>query len=205
MAEIPIFLDAEAASFPPGQRLVVPQAASVETDIPANLSHIAQHRRGDGRGGLGKDRIVLPQEFRMLNDVECGQSADFDAISGLRTDSPQFWDMANIEHILWLKQFLTHRGNQIRTACKHADARVLCQESNCFFEAPRAPQLELREAQSSPPASTMVSRRAGSSGCRSGPLPRNQIGRASCRERMEISVVQECFKQKCTTNRRKSH
>src|SRR5207244_12635957 len=93
LAETPIVLDAEAASFPPGQRLVVPQAASVETDIPANRSHIAQHRRCDGRGGLGKDRIVLPQEFRMLNDVECGQSADFDAISGLRTDAPQFWEI----------------------------------------------------------------------------------------------------------------
>src|ERR1700733_6164044 len=60
-----------------------------------------------------------------------------------------------------------------RVACGHTVA-VFCKERNGFLHGARAQQLELRETQSSPPAGTAVSRRDGSSGWRSGPLPRYQ-------------------------------
>ena len=41
MAQVAVFLDAETASFAPGERLVVPQAARVQTDVAANCAHVS--------------------------------------------------------------------------------------------------------------------------------------------------------------------
>src|SRR5579859_6220591 len=41
VAQVAIFLDAEAAAFAPGERLVVPEAARVEADVAADGAHVA--------------------------------------------------------------------------------------------------------------------------------------------------------------------
>ena len=61
MAEIAILLDAKAATLAPGERLVVPEAASVEADVATDRAHVAQHRRGYGRCRFREYRIVSPQ------------------------------------------------------------------------------------------------------------------------------------------------
>ena len=58
MAKIAILLDAEAAGLPPGERLVVPEAASVEANVAAERAHVAQDRRGDGGGSFGEHGII---------------------------------------------------------------------------------------------------------------------------------------------------
>src|ERR1700722_649693 len=61
VAEIAVFLDAEAAALAPSQRLVVPEATRVEADVAPDGTHITQNRRGNRGGGFSKDRKMLAQ------------------------------------------------------------------------------------------------------------------------------------------------
>src|ERR1035441_4674703 len=47
MAQVAVFLEAESATLAPQQRLVVPEAARVETDIAAQRALVPQYRRRD--------------------------------------------------------------------------------------------------------------------------------------------------------------
>src|SRR2546426_11385001 len=98
--------------------------------------------------------------------------------------TPQFRDVTNVEHVFRLEQLLVHGGNEVSPAGQNADVLgVLRQVAGRFFHRARPQQLELWEAQSSPPASAGISRRAGSSGWRSGPLPRNHSAPPCSRKR----------------------
>src|SRR5437868_715356 len=183
MAQIAIFLDTETAPLAPGQRLVVPEATCVQTDVAANRSHIAQQWRRNRSGRLRQHGIMLAQEFRMLNGRKRSQCADFYFWS--LPDTFQLRDVADVEHVLRLKEPLPHGWNQIGPAGQHTDiASMLRQVAYCLFQRLRAQQLEFRQAQSSPLDSAAASLRAGSSGCRSGPLPRNQSAPPCSRKRV---------------------
>ena len=80
MAEIAVFLDAEATRFAPGERLVVPEAARVKADVATNRAHVADQRRGDGLSGLGQQRIGFRKDGGMLNFAESGERADFNSL-----------------------------------------------------------------------------------------------------------------------------
>src|SRR6266851_7799132 len=102
----------------------------------------------------------------------------------MRTDSAQFGDATEIEHILGLKEFLTHRRNQVGAASQHANITcVFCERGNSIVDRTWPQQPELREAQSAPPAGAGNSRCAGSSACRSGPLPLKQSAPPCSRNR----------------------
>src|SRR5437667_7445161 len=92
---------------------------------------------------------------------------------GKGANSFQGSDMTQVQHMLRLEQLLAHRGNQVRAPRENADRRILAHKVDRLVDIPRSQKFELRKTQSSPPASA-ASRREGSSGCRSGPLPRNQ-------------------------------
>src|SRR5258708_25929770 len=119
----------------------------------------------------------------------------------MRTDSAQFGDATEIEHILWLKELLTHRWNQVRAARQHPNITcVFCERGNSIVDRARPQQPELREAQSAPPAGPAACRRAGSSACRSGPLPLKQSDPPCSRKRAgavgstpSVSVSVFCF------------
>src|SRR5258708_12674619 len=90
----------------------------------------------------------------------------------MRTDSAQFGDATEIEHILWLKELLTHRWNQVRAARQHPNITcVFCERGNSIVDRARPQQPELREAQSAPPAGPSACRRARSTPFPSAPLP----------------------------------
>src|SRR5208337_2325695 len=72
MAQVAIFLQAEAATLAPQQRLVVPQAARVEAEIAADGSHVAQHRRGNCPRRFIKHGVVFADERRVLDGAEGG-------------------------------------------------------------------------------------------------------------------------------------
>src|SRR5271166_3060079 len=57
MTQVTVFLKAEAATLPPQQRLVVPEAARIETDVATERTHVSQHRRRNGSGCLVQHRI----------------------------------------------------------------------------------------------------------------------------------------------------
>ena len=101
-------------------------------------------------------------------------------------NSFQLRNMTNVEHILRLEQLLAHRGNQIGPAGKHTNVvGMLREQTDRLFHGTRPQQqLEFRKAQSSPPISAVAFCRAGSSGCRSGPLPRNHSAPPCSRKRV---------------------
>src|SRR5579864_7251618 len=61
---------------------------------------------------------------------------------------------------------------------------MLPQVAYCFFGGAWAQQFEFREAQSALPAAAGVSRREGSSACRSGPFPLKQSEPPCSRKRV---------------------
>ena len=67
MAQVAIFLQAEAATLAPQQRLVVPKATRIEADIAAQRSHVAQHRRRDGLHRFVKNGIISANERRVFD------------------------------------------------------------------------------------------------------------------------------------------
>ena len=146
---------------------------NVETNVAANRAHVPKNRRGHGRGGLSQDRIVLAKESGLLDFAKCSQGTDFDAFASTGMNSFELWQTADVNQRLRLEQLLPHGWDQIRTACEHAYCLgLLPKQTNGFLHASRTEQFEFRETQSAPPSAT-VSRRAGSSGWRSGPLPLN--------------------------------
>src|SRR5271166_4461245 len=72
VAQIAIFLQAEAATLSPQQRLVIPQAARVEAEIAADGSHVAQHRRGNCTRRFIKHGVVFAEDRRVLDGAEGG-------------------------------------------------------------------------------------------------------------------------------------
>jgi hypothetical protein len=105
MAKIAIFLDAEAARFSPAERLVVPEAASVEADVSPNRAHIAQHGRSHGPRSFGQHRVVLFKPVRVLDCSQSCQSANFRALACAAYAS-KFSYVPDIQHVLRLKEFL---------------------------------------------------------------------------------------------------
>src|SRR2546423_14317505 len=102
VAEVAILLDAEPATLAPGERLVVPETARVETNVSANCAHIAQQRRGYSCPCFGENGIVLTQKTGVLDLSQRGQRANFG--SSLRLpDALEFRNVPDIEHILWLE------------------------------------------------------------------------------------------------------
>src|SRR5581483_2353487 len=182
MAQVTIFLDAEPTRLSPCERLVVPEAARVEADVSPDCAHVAQHGRGDRGRSFGQHRIMLPQKLRMLDVGKRGKCANLNGVSVLRTNSLQAGNMADIEQIFRLEELLPHGRNEIGAASNHTDVtNVFSEIADRVFDGARPEQLKGGQAQSSPP--TGASRRAGSSGCRSGPLPRNQSDPPCSRKR----------------------
>src|ERR1035437_5339281 len=176
MTKIAIFLEAEAAALPPQQRLVVPQAAGIEAKIAADRSHVAQHRRSDRPYGLVQDGEIFANERRMFDGTKACQRPNFDALARPTVNSPQFADAAQVENVWRREQFLLHRRQQVGTARNHFHlAVILRHQRHGFIKSLGAQQLEAGQAHSPPPAvgPAFVPCRAGSSGCRIGPLPRN--------------------------------
>src|SRR5712692_313640 len=136
--------------------------------------------------------------MRLFDHPERGECADFDSAIEVRLDSSQRADAAQVENVLRFKKLLSHRGNHISAPSDNADGNVpgrrgrvtrahtsgiRGQELNCFWYAPGTQQLELWKAQSAPPADAGASWRAGSSTCRSGPLPLKQSAPPCSRKR----------------------
>src|ERR1022692_2158200 len=127
---------------------------------------------------------MLAQTWRFLDCTERSERSDFDDSAGLRPDSSQLCKAAQIEHVLRFKKFLPHRRNQVSAASKHTDITCVFREAgNGFVNATRPEQPKLWKAQSAPPAGAEASRRAGSSACRSGPLPLKQSDPPCSRKR----------------------
>src|SRR5207237_9134679 len=82
MAEIAVLLDTEATGLSPGERLVVPQAARVETDVAADRAHVAQQGRGDSASSFRQHWVALPQHVRTLARTVARACADSYACSG---------------------------------------------------------------------------------------------------------------------------
>src|SRR5579884_2410807 len=99
----------------------------------------------------------------MLDRGEGCESSDLHFTSQF-ANALQFRNVANIEHILRLEEFLLHRRNKVcATGDDSGITGMLLQEVDCFGDTPRVKQLELRQGQSAPPG--WASRREGSSGC----------------------------------------
>src|ERR1035441_7285643 len=64
MAQVAILLQAKSATLAPQQRLVVPEAARIETDIAAQRAHVPQYRRRDRLCRVVQHRIFAPDEWR---------------------------------------------------------------------------------------------------------------------------------------------
>src|SRR5215470_500151 len=113
MAKVAVFLDAESATLAPGERLVIPQATRIQTDVAADRPHIAQDGRGNGRGGFAENRKVLAEECGALDLTDGGESANFHAAISCRLDPAQVPDCAKIENVLGFEQLLPHRRNKV--------------------------------------------------------------------------------------------
>src|SRR5208282_4082488 len=83
VAEIAILLNAKAAGFSPLQRLVVPKAARVETDVPSDGAHVTQHGRSHCLCGLMKHTKMPTQKIRVLDVGERSKGADLNRAGGL--------------------------------------------------------------------------------------------------------------------------
>ena len=102
-------------------------------------------------------------------------------LSGLIPRSAAY--SAEIEHKIGLKQFLPHRRNQVGAASEHANVSgVLGQTHRKLHQAVRG-RSSLNCGRLNPHLRAGASRRAGSSGCRSGPLPLNQSDPPCSRKR----------------------
>src|SRR5262249_8854870 len=116
----------------------------------------------------------MPQKFGSFDVCERSKSADFSSLLCL-ADAFKCWQMSQVEDIFRFEKFLPHGRDEIGTTRKNANAvGIFCQVSGSFIQSTWAQQFKLWKTQSSPPASAATSRRDGSSGCRLGPLPRNQ-------------------------------
>src|SRR5437868_10839609 len=116
---------------------------------------------------------MFPKKQRPFNFSEGSQCPDFNAVLGALTNSPQFAETTNVQHILWLKEFLPQGWNQIRATRQHLNVcGVLCQKFDGLFNFARPQQTKRGQTQSSPPAAGWPARE-GSSACLRGPLPRN--------------------------------
>ena len=134
MAEIAILLYAEAAGLSPGERLVIPKAARVQTDIAADRTHIAQDRRCHRRHRLAQYGITASNELRILDRAERHQRTDLGAVSRNGTDTPQFFNATDVEEILRRKQPLLHRWQQVGPAGDNLDVgRVLSKVADGVF------------------------------------------------------------------------
>ena len=78
VAQVAVLLDAEAATFAPRQRLVVPQTPGVEADVAAQRSHVAQHRRSHRRRSF-------PPAVNTVPDVETAIALDLRSNSDWHT------------------------------------------------------------------------------------------------------------------------
>ena len=103
MADVPVFLDAEAASLAPGQGLVVPEATSIEANVSADRAHVAQHRRCNRRSRFGENGVVLAQKIGTLDRTDRGQGANLDAGVIERFDTAECAYSAEVENKIGLK------------------------------------------------------------------------------------------------------
>src|SRR4051812_3683615 len=101
MTEVAVLLDAKSTTLSPLQRLVVPKTTRVETDVPADRPHVAQHRRRDRTRGFSKHWVLLFQQWRSLNFRECCRRSDLNAVAGNVPDPFQFRDMPYVHHVAW--------------------------------------------------------------------------------------------------------
>src|ERR1035441_1669465 len=67
MAQVAILLQAKSATLAPQQRLVVPEAARIETDIAAQRAHVPQYRRRNRLRRMVQHRIFSPDEWRVFD------------------------------------------------------------------------------------------------------------------------------------------
>jgi len=175
MAKIAILLYAEAARFAPSKRLVVPETASVKTNVAADRTHIAQDWRGHSSDRFPQNRKTAANKLRIFYGTERNQRTDLGPMSRNGTDRLKLFDATNVEQILWREQPLLHRGHQIGAAGDDLNiSRVRGEMLDCVFDAARAQKFECRQAQSSPAAGSVAApERAGSAGWRAGPRPLN--------------------------------
>src|SRR5580704_2450608 len=110
MAKIAILLDAKSTGLPPSKRLVVPKAASIETNVAANRSHIAKNRRRNSRGSFRQHRIIAAKLLTALDGRERSQRPDHGGIE-IFADAAHLGDGADIHHVLRREQPLLHRRN----------------------------------------------------------------------------------------------
>jgi len=123
VAKIAVFLDAEAARLPPRQRLVVPEAARVEADVSANSSHVPEKGGSHSLRSFDQNRVVLCQEIRVLDFVQCSQRADLSSLLRL-ADSSQLTHLTDVEDVLWLEEFLPHGREQVGSSGEDAGVFV---------------------------------------------------------------------------------
>jgi hypothetical protein len=76
--------------------------------------------------------------------------SDLDAAS-LLANPVQFRNVADVEHVLGLEQFLPHGWDEVGASGDDSEAVVFRQVRDRFIERARAQQFELWETQSSPP------------------------------------------------------
>src|SRR5664280_922336 len=110
-----------------------------------------------------------------IRDRGC-QCPNLDAPACTTANAPQFADAAQVENEWRREQLLLHRRQQVGTARNHFHlAVILRHQRHGFIKSLGAQQLEAGKAQSPPLAGdpAFVPCRAGSSGCRIRPLPRN--------------------------------
>ena len=79
-------------------------------------------------------------------------SAPISTPASLLANAVQFRNVADVEHVLGLEQFLPHGRNEVGASGNDSEAVVFRQQRDRFFERARTQQLELWETQSSPPA-----------------------------------------------------
>src|SRR6202023_197337 len=100
----------------PLQRLVVPEAARIQTDVAAHCAHIAENRRGHGCGSLMQDTIVAANKLGILNGGKRGERANLHSNSRHYMDTLHVINTANVHYISWTEKPLFHGRNKVRAA-----------------------------------------------------------------------------------------
>src|SRR5438270_11857014 len=111
MANVTIFLYAETTRFAPRERLVIPEAARVETNIDPDCAHVANEWRSNRLGGFGLNRIIFIQDGRVFDLVQGDQRADFNPLFAL-ADAFEFLYSAKIYNMRRFEKLLPHRWKQ---------------------------------------------------------------------------------------------
>src|SRR5579859_1450336 len=116
MAQVAIFLDAETTGPAPLQRLVVPEAARIQTDVAPHGAHVAQDRRGHRGSRLMQHTIVAADEFRVLDGGKRRERSDLYADSRHHVDALHIFNAANIHYKSRTEEPLLHGGDKIGAA-----------------------------------------------------------------------------------------